>query len=123
MSGVKLDLAQLIFLHYYRHSSRTFFCVCFPSVRNLGLNPVGEDSGTAEVLSRVITERKIWVSVVQGDRKFTAGFMTQMIFYLIIIVGEDTNILPLFFPCGSIKREVLPTALRDNGKNPPLPRG
>ncbi|XP_027145269.1 uroporphyrinogen-III synthase isoform X2 [Larimichthys crocea] len=54
-------------------------------VKNLGLNPLGEDTGTAEVLSRVIIER------------------------------EDTNIPPLFFPCGSIKREVLPTALRDNG--------
>ncbi|XP_070708447.1 matrix metallopeptidase-21 [Pempheris klunzingeri] len=54
-------------------------------VRNLGLNPLGEDTGTAEVLSRVIIER------------------------------EDTNIPPLFFPCGSIKREVLPTALRENG--------
>lgn len=54
-------------------------------VRNLGLNPVGEDTGTADVLSRVIIER------------------------------EDTNIQPLFFPCGSIKREVLPTALRENG--------
>ncbi|KAG8008623.1 Uroporphyrinogen-III synthase [Nibea albiflora] len=54
-------------------------------VRNLGLNPLGEDTGTAEVLSRVIIERR------------------------------DTNIPPLFFPCGSIKREVLPTALRDNG--------
>uniref|UniRef100_A0AAX7V998 Tetrapyrrole biosynthesis uroporphyrinogen III synthase domain-containing protein n=1 Tax=Astatotilapia calliptera TaxID=8154 RepID=A0AAX7V998_ASTCA len=28
--------------------------------------------------------------------------------------GEATNIPPLFFPCGSIKREVLPTALREN---------
>lgn len=54
-------------------------------VQNLGLNPLGEDTGTAEVLSRVIIER------------------------------EDTNIPPLFFPCGSIKREVLPTALRDSG--------
>ncbi|XP_029383674.1 uroporphyrinogen-III synthase [Echeneis naucrates] len=54
-------------------------------VQNLGLNPLGEDTGTAEVLSRVIIER------------------------------EDTNIPPLFFPCGSIKREVLPTALRENG--------
>ncbi|AWP17890.1 Uroporphyrinogen-III synthase isoform 2 [Scophthalmus maximus] len=58
-------------------------------VRNLGLNPLGEDTGTAEVLSRVIIER------------------------------EDTNILPLFFPCGSIKREVLPTALRENGEHFP----
>lgn len=32
-------------------------------------------------------------------------------------VGEDTSIHPLFFPCGSIKREVLPTALRENGKH------
>lgn len=54
-------------------------------VRSLGLNPLGEDTGTADVLSRVIIER------------------------------EDTNTPPLFFPCGSIKREVLPTALRDNG--------
>lgn len=54
-------------------------------VRSLGLNPVGEDTGTADVLSRVIIER------------------------------EDTNIPPLFFPCGSIKREVLPTALRESG--------
>uniref|UniRef100_A0A8C7RFG1 Uroporphyrinogen III synthase n=1 Tax=Oncorhynchus mykiss TaxID=8022 RepID=A0A8C7RFG1_ONCMY len=30
-------------------------------------------------------------------------------------LGEDANILPLLFPCGSIKREVLPTALRENG--------
>ncbi|XP_068593069.1 uroporphyrinogen-III synthase isoform X2 [Cebidichthys violaceus] len=30
-------------------------------------------------------------------------------------LGEDTNIPPLFFPCGSIKREVLPMALRGNG--------
>ncbi|XP_068593068.1 uroporphyrinogen-III synthase isoform X1 [Cebidichthys violaceus] len=54
-------------------------------VRNLGLNPLGEDTGTADVLSRLILER------------------------------EDTNIPPLFFPCGSIKREVLPMALRGNG--------
>ncbi|XP_077407351.1 uroporphyrinogen-III synthase isoform X2 [Vanacampus margaritifer] len=54
-------------------------------VRHLGLNPLGEDTGTAEVLSRVIIER------------------------------EDSNISPLFFPCGSIKREVLPMALRENG--------
>lgn len=39
-----------------------------------------------------------------------------MTLYLILILGEDTNIPPLFFPCGSIKREVLPTALRENGK-------
>eukprot|EP00064_Thunnus_orientalis_P019075 superscaffoldBa00004614_g19185 len=38
-----------------------------------------------------------------------------MTLHLILIVGEDTNIPPLFFPCGSIKREVLPTALRENG--------
>lgn len=54
-------------------------------VKILGLNPLGEDTGTAEVLSRLIIER------------------------------EATNIPPLFFPCGSIKREVLPTALRENG--------
>ncbi|XP_028332468.1 uroporphyrinogen-III synthase [Gouania willdenowi] len=54
-------------------------------VKHLGLKPLGEETGTAEVLSRVIIER------------------------------EDTSIPPLFFPCGSIKREVLPTALRDKG--------
>ncbi|XP_054622832.1 uroporphyrinogen-III synthase [Dunckerocampus dactyliophorus] len=53
--------------------------------RSISLNSIGEDTGTADVLSRVIIER------------------------------EDTNIPPLFFPCGSIKREVLPTALRENG--------
>uniref|UniRef100_H2M1E5 Uroporphyrinogen III synthase n=1 Tax=Oryzias latipes TaxID=8090 RepID=H2M1E5_ORYLA len=30
-------------------------------------------------------------------------------------LGEDTNIPPFLFPCGSIKREVLPTALREKG--------
>ncbi|XP_041938063.1 uroporphyrinogen-III synthase [Alosa sapidissima] len=53
-------------------------------VEELGLSPVGEDTGTADVLSRLILER------------------------------EDPSIMPLFFPCGSIKREVLPTALREN---------
>ncbi|XP_034716548.1 uroporphyrinogen-III synthase [Etheostoma cragini] len=54
-------------------------------VQSLGLKPLGEDAGTANVLSRLIIER------------------------------EDKNIQPLFFPCGSIKREGLPTALRENG--------
>lgn len=54
-------------------------------VQHLGLVPLGEDTGTAVVLSRFILERK------------------------------ENNTLPLFFPCGSIKREVLPTALRENG--------
>ncbi|XP_064176794.1 uroporphyrinogen-III synthase [Anguilla rostrata] len=54
-------------------------------VQELGLIPQGEETGNADVLSRFILER------------------------------EDTSILPLFFPCGSIKREVLPTALRENG--------
>ncbi|XP_035262251.1 uroporphyrinogen-III synthase [Anguilla anguilla] len=54
-------------------------------VQELGLIPRGEETGNADVLSRFILER------------------------------EDTSILPLFFPCGSIKREVLPTALRENG--------
>ncbi|XP_072523939.1 uroporphyrinogen-III synthase isoform X2 [Salminus brasiliensis] len=53
-------------------------------VEALGLNPFGEDSGTAEVLSRLIIDRE----------------------------GPET--LPLLFPCGSLKREVLPTALRRN---------
>ncbi|XP_051968841.1 uroporphyrinogen-III synthase [Xyrauchen texanus] len=54
-------------------------------VEDLGLCPLGEDTGTADTLSRLILRR------------------------------EHPDILPLFFPCGSIKREVLPTALRDNG--------
>ncbi|KAL0964782.1 hypothetical protein UPYG_G00328860 [Umbra pygmaea] len=54
-------------------------------VEHLGLIPMGEDTGTADVLSRLILER------------------------------VDSSVLPLLFPCGSIKREVLPTALRQNG--------
>ncbi|XP_018616377.1 uroporphyrinogen-III synthase isoform X2 [Scleropages formosus] len=54
-------------------------------MRNLGLNPQGEDSGTATVLSRFILEK------------------------------ENCRKLPLFFPCGSLKREVLPTTLKENG--------
>lgn len=57
---------------------------------------------------------------VKSNRKFTTALTTHVTLYLILIIGEDTNIPPLFFPCGSIKREVLPTALRDNGKNFPL---
>lgn len=57
---------------------------------------------------------------VKSNRKFTTVLTTHVTLYLILIIGEDTNIPPLFFPCGSIKREVLPTALRDNGKNFPL---
>lgn len=54
-------------------------------VQSLGLICQGEDTGTADVLSHFILQR------------------------------EHTDILPLFFPCGSIKREVLPNALRENG--------
>ncbi|KAJ8284756.1 hypothetical protein COCON_G00036060 [Conger conger] len=54
-------------------------------VEELGLIPQGEETGNADVLSRFILEK------------------------------EDTSTLPFFFPCGSIKREVLPTALRENG--------
>ncbi|KAJ8365529.1 hypothetical protein SKAU_G00143600 [Synaphobranchus kaupii] len=54
-------------------------------VQELGLIPQGEETGTADVLSRFILEK------------------------------EDAGILPLLFPCGSLKREVLPTALRENG--------
>lgn len=43
--------------------------------------------------------------------------ITNVTSLLIPVTGEDTNIPPLFFPCGSIKREVLPTALRENGKH------
>ncbi|XP_060749774.1 uroporphyrinogen-III synthase [Tachysurus vachellii] len=54
-------------------------------VEALGLKPLGEHTGTAEVLSRLIIER------------------------------ENSMSLPLFFPCGSLKREVLPTTLRQHG--------
>ncbi|KAG9267548.1 uroporphyrinogen-III synthase isoform X1 [Astyanax mexicanus] len=54
-------------------------------VEDLGLTSCGENSGTADVLSRLIIER------------------------------EGPEIQPLLFPCGSLKREVLPTALRQNG--------
>ncbi|KAI4888521.1 hypothetical protein NFI96_034166, partial [Prochilodus magdalenae] len=53
-------------------------------VEALGLTPFGEHTGTADVLSRLIIER------------------------------EGPAILPLLFPCGSLKREVLPAALRQN---------
>ncbi|XP_051771396.1 uroporphyrinogen-III synthase [Ctenopharyngodon idella] len=53
-------------------------------VEDLGLHPLGEETGTADTLSLLILQR------------------------------ENQEILPLFFPCGSIKREVLPTALRKN---------
>ncbi|XP_049320694.1 uroporphyrinogen-III synthase isoform X3 [Astyanax mexicanus] len=53
-------------------------------VEDLGLTSCGENSGTADVLSRLIIER------------------------------EGPEIQPLLFPCGSLKREVLPTALRQN---------
>nr|XP_006630577.1 PREDICTED: uroporphyrinogen-III synthase [Lepisosteus oculatus]XP_015202270.1 PREDICTED: uroporphyrinogen-III synthase [Lepisosteus oculatus]XP_015202271.1 PREDICTED: uroporphyrinogen-III synthase [Lepisosteus oculatus]XP_015202272.1 PREDICTED: uroporphyrinogen-III synthase [Lepisosteus oculatus]XP_015202273.1 PREDICTED: uroporphyrinogen-III synthase [Lepisosteus oculatus] len=54
-------------------------------VQEIGLVPLGEDSGNADKLSCFICER------------------------------EDSSSLPLLFPCGSIKREVLPTALKMNG--------
>ncbi|XP_072312874.1 matrix metallopeptidase-21-like [Eucyclogobius newberryi] len=54
-------------------------------VQALGLDPLGGDSGTADVLSKLIIQR------------------------------EDKNMAPLFFPCGSIKRDVLPSALKENG--------
>lgn len=52
----------------------------------------------------------------QFSLTFLIALIADMILYLILIIGEDTNIPPFFFPCGSIKREVLPTALRENGK-------
>lgn len=36
-----------------------FAFLFFPTVRNLGLDPVGEDTGTADVLSRVIIESMV----------------------------------------------------------------
>ncbi|KAL4640166.1 uroporphyrinogen-III synthase isoform X1 [Arapaima gigas] len=54
-------------------------------VEHLGLITQGEDSGTAAVLSHLILEK------------------------------EKCCKLPLFFPCGSLKREVLPTTLKENG--------
>ncbi|XP_067285703.1 matrix metallopeptidase-21-like [Pseudorasbora parva] len=53
-------------------------------VEDLGLHPLGEETGTADALSLLILQRE----------------------------SEESR--PLLFPCGSIKREVLPTALRRN---------
>nr|XP_003218642.1 PREDICTED: uroporphyrinogen-III synthase [Anolis carolinensis] len=54
-------------------------------VAELGLIPQGENSGNAEKLSGYICSR------------------------------ESPNSLPLLFPCGSLKRETLPTILREKG--------
>ncbi|XP_076855973.1 uroporphyrinogen-III synthase [Brachyhypopomus gauderio] len=54
-------------------------------VHSLGLIPQGEHTGTADVLSRLIVQR------------------------------ENVKSLPLLFPCGALKREVLPKTLRENG--------
>lgn len=96
---------------------------CSSTVRSLGLNPLGEDTGTAEVLSRVIIERMKWVHAYSNTsvlQKIYEYSQDSCDIFLTRLVGEDTNIPPLFFPCGSIKREVLPTALRDNGKHLPV---
>ncbi|XP_048843847.1 uroporphyrinogen-III synthase isoform X2 [Brienomyrus brachyistius] len=55
-------------------------------VRSLGLLPQGEDSGTASVLSQFILEN----------------------------AADEPQKSPFLFPCGSIKREVLPTTLREH---------
>lgn len=76
---------------------------------------MGEDTGTADVLSRLIIERMKLAGLeiaVKSNWKIKIHDP-----FPILIIGEDTNIPPLFFPCGSIKREVLPTALRDNGEH------
>ncbi|XP_066549228.1 uroporphyrinogen-III synthase isoform X2 [Amia ocellicauda] len=54
-------------------------------VQEVGLVPRGEDTGNADKLSTFICEQ------------------------------EDARSRPLLFPCGSIKREVLPTVLKQNG--------
>uniref|UniRef100_A0A8C2EGS3 Uroporphyrinogen-III synthase n=1 Tax=Cyprinus carpio TaxID=7962 RepID=A0A8C2EGS3_CYPCA len=68
----------------HRHSESGFLLfqikmknVGMATIVDLGLSPLGEDTGTADAL-----------------------------------IFRNTS--PLFFPCGSIKREVLPTALRNN---------
>ncbi|XP_026560736.1 uroporphyrinogen-III synthase [Pseudonaja textilis] len=52
-------------------------------VTEIGLKPQGEDCGNAEKLARFICSR------------------------------EPSNSLPLLFPCGALKRETLPTMLKD----------
>ncbi|KAK9400776.1 uroporphyrinogen-III synthase [Crotalus adamanteus] len=52
-------------------------------VTEIGLNPQGEDCGNAEKLAEFICYR------------------------------EPSNSLPLLFPCGALKRETLPTMLKD----------
>ncbi|XP_041123353.1 uroporphyrinogen-III synthase isoform X2 [Polyodon spathula] len=54
-------------------------------VQEVGLLPQGEDTGNADKLSNYICKK------------------------------ENSGSLPLLFPCGSLKREVLPKALKDNG--------
>ncbi|XP_041477201.1 uroporphyrinogen-III synthase-like [Lytechinus variegatus] len=54
-------------------------------VRKLGLHPVGEDSGNAENLCRIILE-----AVKSGSK-------------------------PLLYPCGTMRREVIPKTLRKEG--------
>lgn len=39
-----------------------------------------------------------------------------MLMYVVLNPGGNPHLLPLFFPCGSIKREVLPTVLRENSE-------
>lgn len=54
-------------------------------VQCLGLSPHGEHTGTADALSQLIIQR------------------------------GDPVMLPLLFPCGSLKRELLPSVLRQHG--------
>lgn len=104
----------------------SFFCVLCFAVEELGLSPVGEDTGTADVLSRLILESRnanrhlyycffFLPGAFSGICMCCIGVLNSLC--AICVTGEEPSIKPLFFPCGSIKREVLPTALRGNGKS------
>lgn len=40
------------------------FCAFLCAVKSLGLKPLGEDTGTADILSRLIIERMMWFCAV-----------------------------------------------------------
>ncbi|XP_063163407.1 uroporphyrinogen-III synthase isoform X1 [Candoia aspera] len=68
-------------------------------VTEIGLKPQGEDCGNAEKLAGFICSH-------------LCGFM--LVTYLwCLIKWESSNSLPLLFPCGTLKREMLPAMLKD----------
>lgn len=93
----------------------------FVVVVDLGLKPVGEDTGTADALSSLIIQSKCY-SHYTGTWTLDSVMLALVLLWLscgcviVFYTEESSDVLPLFFPCGSIKREVLPTALRENSE-------